>query len=349
MRLASIDALRGIAALAVVLFHAAMFVPFVGADNLAGRALAEFLNLGFSGVYLFFVISGFCIHLRYCADGKQPGFLAFWKRRIRRLYPGYAAALAIYVAIDLYVGVLQPTRHLALDIGLHATLLHNLLPSTTYSISGLFWTLAIEEQLYLAYFLLLALRRRMSWSAILTLTLLIRVGWFALGFAVHRKLGLEMTVSESAAATWFCWVLGALAVEAAYGIHRLPEVCYSYWAGLAVLLVTAAIHRLAPAAGAFHNVAWLVTQPLWSFGYFFIVNSVVRAEKNGARLPLALTFVGGFSYSLYLTHDIMTRHVAHGWSTTVRLLVAVPICLVMAWLFYWVFERPFLTAKSARS
>ncbi len=38
---------------------------------------------------------------------------------------------------------------------MHLLMLHNLDPNTCYTINGVFWTLAIEEQLYLAYFLLL--------------------------------------------------------------------------------------------------------------------------------------------------------------------------------------------------
>jgi peptidoglycan/LPS O-acetylase OafA/YrhL len=63
---------------------------------------------------------------------------------------------------------------------MHLLMLHNLDPKTCYSINGVFWTLAIEEQLYLAYFLLLFLRRRWGWSLALTMCLLARLGWMVL-------------------------------------------------------------------------------------------------------------------------------------------------------------------------
>src|SRR6476660_9088344 len=96
-RLTSIDALRGFAALGVVLYHA------VGRADLAlprgllqwpGFFVHSLTGFGYVGVFLFFVISGFCIHLQWArarAAGRQSQieFGAFWKRRLRRLYPPY--------------------------------------------------------------------------------------------------------------------------------------------------------------------------------------------------------------------------------------------------------------------
>jgi peptidoglycan/LPS O-acetylase OafA/YrhL len=105
-RLISIDALRGAAALAVVFFHAtsqARFVGTAGTPRWIGVPVATVISYGYIGVYLFFVISGFCIHLRWAkakAAGREPSidFFAFWKRRIRRLYPPYLIAMCFYLS-----------------------------------------------------------------------------------------------------------------------------------------------------------------------------------------------------------------------------------------------------------
>ena len=44
-------------------------------------------------------------------------------------------------------------------------------------------------------------------------------------------------VGEAAATNWFIWALGALSVEAALGVVRLPDWCYRMWAGGAALLL----------------------------------------------------------------------------------------------------------------
>ena len=61
-------------------------------------------SFGYIGVFLFFVISGFCIHLQWCRSRSinEQGSVAFgkfWKRRIRRLYPPYFIVLVIFVSL----------------------------------------------------------------------------------------------------------------------------------------------------------------------------------------------------------------------------------------------------------
>src|SRR4029450_589396 len=110
-------------------------------------------------------------------------------------------------------------------------MLHNLDPHTCYSINGVFWTLAIEEQLYLAYFLLLFLRKRCGWATTLIICVLVRLGWFVVAHLIWAKSGVGIPVPESAASHWFTWALGAMAVEAFYGLIKLPRWCRSVWLG----------------------------------------------------------------------------------------------------------------------
>jgi peptidoglycan/LPS O-acetylase OafA/YrhL len=163
-RLVGIDALRGIAAMGVVYYHVVgnFRMPLLPP---AARWFALPTAFGFTGVYLFFVISGFCIHLRWAKTAVETGsgrvdFLAFWKRRIWRLYPPYLVCLVLYLLLTLLLGHFQLSRFLAYDLATHVLMVHNLDRRTVYSINGVFWTLAIEEQLYLGYFVLLSRLRR---------------------------------------------------------------------------------------------------------------------------------------------------------------------------------------------
>src|SRR5215467_2089238 len=106
-RLRGIDALRGAAALGVVFYHAVERGKNVLPNNLFQypiRATQFASSFGYIGVFLFFVISGFCIHLQWArakAAGVEPEirFGAFWKRRIRRLYPPYIIALLLFLLL----------------------------------------------------------------------------------------------------------------------------------------------------------------------------------------------------------------------------------------------------------
>src|SRR6266576_1876420 len=212
-RLQSIDALRGIAALGVVLYHAVFQTPSAVPNNLFRwpvKLLQFGSSFGYIGVFLFFVISGFCIHLQWAksrASGQSPSieFGSFWRRRIRRLYPPYLIAFALFFLMAaLSVGI-NVTRFFVYDVVMHLLMLHNFDPKVCYSINGVFWTLAIEEQLYLAYFVLLFLRTRWGWGPTLIICALARVGWFYFGHAVWVSTGVGIPIPEAAASHWFTW------------------------------------------------------------------------------------------------------------------------------------------------
>src|SRR4030095_10447 len=112
-RLRSIDALRGVAAMGVVLYHADQGGKILP-DNFLQypvKLIQLVSSFGYIGVFLFFVISGFCIHLQWArahATGAHTtiSFGAFWKRRIHRLYPPYIIALALYLVLTAWsVGI----------------------------------------------------------------------------------------------------------------------------------------------------------------------------------------------------------------------------------------------------
>src|SRR6266404_1213201 len=205
-RLASIDALRGAAALGIVLYHAVGVAGDTGPQNLLRWPVVfihSLTSFGYVGVFLFFVISGFCIHLQW-AKARAAGrtneikFGAFWKRRIRRLYPAYLIALALYLLMTALSVGLKLTGGFVYDVVLHLFMLHNLDPKTAYSINSVFWTLAIEEQLYPAYFLLLFLRTRWGWGPTLIVCAAARVGWFFFSNGVWVVFGVGCPIPEAA-------------------------------------------------------------------------------------------------------------------------------------------------------
>jgi peptidoglycan/LPS O-acetylase OafA/YrhL len=371
-RLQSIDALRGIAALGVVLYHAVMQTSNAVPNNLFRwpvKLLQFVSSFGYIGVFLFFVISGFCIHLQWAksrANGQPQSirFGSFWRRRIRRLYPPYLMAFALFLLMAALSTGINVTHFFVYDVVMHLLMLHNLDPNTCYSINGVFWTLAIEEQLYLAYFLLLFLRTRWGWGPTLAICALARIGWFYFSHAVWVVMGTGIPVPEAAASHWFTWALGAIAVEAAFGLIKLPKWCRNLWLGGAAIVLASATSLILPATQKDtlpHNLAWMLMHPAWGLGFFIVVNRVVRAEQSwlerlkqprlisrlGLRLVAAAAFVGVFSYSLYLTHELV---IMESWWFKVlefppiinTLLIVVPATIAFAWLFYRFCEKPYM-------
>src|SRR5262249_16992608 len=154
------------------------------------------------GVFLFFVISGFCIHLQWAraqteGDAQTPSFVGFWKRRVRRLYPPYLFTLALFLLMMAFTVGIDASRFFLYDLSMHLLMLHNLDPQTCYSLNGVFWTLAIEEQLYLCYFVLLLARRKLGWGPTLLLCAAARLAWFGFGHLLWVKTGFGIPVPEA--------------------------------------------------------------------------------------------------------------------------------------------------------
>jgi len=319
MRLQSIDSLRGIAAFGVAVYHLVGFTFFASPS-----VILLLPGYGYTGVYLFFVISGFCIHLRY-AHGREVNWAAFWKRRFVRLYPAYLASLILYVLWSRP----EINGFFWYDLFSHLFMFHNLDGRTVYSINGVWWTLAIEEQLYALYFVLLWMRHNWGWTWTLAICLGARFFWLGMSLALHGHH--ELPFGEGALANWWTWALGALAVEAYVGKVKLPNWCYSVAPGLAFLL-TAGILDLNKG-----RISVVFSSLLWGAGFFFLLNSAVRS--NFSWRPLSA--IGVFSYSLYLTHEFVIS-ITPAW-------LAIPLCLAFAYVFFRLFERPFMRSAALKT
>jgi peptidoglycan/LPS O-acetylase OafA/YrhL len=366
-RLRSIDALRGLAAFGVVFYHAVDQSEKVAPGGLLHypvRVIQLGSSFGYIGVFLFFVISGFCIHLQWARarlniEEPKIAFGSFWKRRIRRLYPPYIIALVLFLSLTALALGLSATRFLVYDVVMHLLMLHNLDPRTAYSINGVFWTLAIEEQLYLAYFLLLILRTRWGWPLTLTICLLSRAGWMAFSHVIWLKTGIGVPVPEAAACHWFTWALGAIGVEAWFGLIKLPRWSRSLTLATVLIIAASALSHFLPSIPKdtiWHNASWFLIHPLWGLGFFMVVNRVVLAEDSWLRerrLPVLISLfstLGVFSYSIYLTHEITIMQ-SWRWTSPALgqipnvLLVIVPAVILFAWAFFWFCERPFMPSR----
>jgi peptidoglycan/LPS O-acetylase OafA/YrhL len=187
-RLPTIDVLRGVAILLVILYHLNNLIILPGGWGLgrgadgsahlpAGSLVMRFIflpfHLGRVGVNLFFVLSGLCIHMRWArvqASGSVEPFSLreFFLRRFFRIYPTYWAALGIGVFIVpfLYSAVFPAGAPEVVgmpavrDVLFHAVMLHSFVKQYMMSIIRSLWSIATEEQFYLLYPLVFVLLGR---------------------------------------------------------------------------------------------------------------------------------------------------------------------------------------------
>jgi len=308
-RLRSIDTLRGVAALGVAVAHAFSAGPYGVIWPRAAPVIAEGLRLAKSGVPLFFVISGFCIHLQYARSASTTGhgtfrFKTFWRRRIWRLYPTYLLVLCgcmALVALFYRMGIApewtapypEPkARWIGLDFAAHLFMLHGLHPVFDHAGgNGVFWTLAREEYLYVLYPVILGLSLFVGRLWMVTLLAVLSMGIQRLDW-MGLPRDWQALIAQSVFVFWIQWYLGALSADAYSGRVRLPAVFRSWMmipAWIAAALALPAVEVI-----------------FFGLAYFTAVNACVQREQSGRWPddgPLRIfRSVGLFSYSLYLVH-----------------------------------------------
>ncbi|MCB0955009.1 MAG: acyltransferase [Ilumatobacter sp.] len=297
----ALDGLRGLAVLAVLAFH----LRWSAASG------------GFLGVSFFFTLSGFLITSLLLAEHAGSGRLdlkAFYARRIRRLLPGQLLCLALAMVVVLARPEVYPGRRLASDAGWAASQLFNwhlLGDHRTYAdlfgrqTSPLehFWSLAVEEQIYLVFPVLMALflarpAARKVGVAVLTLVIV-----------VPTLLAGQVTGNTAYLATQFRMTEFAVGVAAALLLARWIRQ------GGAPPLVTAIKGPAGVVAGA-ALVAVVVATTLGSTWVYrggltavaaagaVVLLGTAGATRGPARLLAAapLRQVGLVSYGLYLYH-----------------------------------------------
>jgi len=357
-----VDQLRGLAALAVVVCHLAVSA-YREAPNLAGGPwpwLALILGFGYLGVPLFFVISGFCIHLPQAralarATPTAPDWRRFFARRFWRLYPPYLAALVVALALWWVAG--SPLPWLAVTT--QALLVHPFHTATFDGVNPPAWTLAVEAQLYLAYPVVFRLIARFgalrALGAVLAVTMAYRV---TLAFT---PLPSEIAgpAWEVFLARWVEWVLGAVVAEWAAGRLALPRVLSSPWPGLVALGAGVLLEWYAGSWGLY-----VVKEPLYGVAFALLLHAALAHERPGLGSAPGryLAGVGVYSYSLYLLHrpiqlafEPLAREVAtwpaviaQGVPSSLLIMVATtPLVLWAARVFYRGCERPSIRRSQA--
>jgi peptidoglycan/LPS O-acetylase OafA/YrhL len=104
---------------------------------------------------------------------------------------------------------------------------------------------------------------------------------------------------------------------------------------------------------------------MWGIGFFIIINRAALAErawrsaKHVPRVVTAFAGIGLFSYSLYLTHELILDHLAnhlaafYQWPRSTMLLVSFfalsGVSVLFAWVFFLLFEKPFISWAQAAS
>ncbi len=375
-RVPAIDGVRALAMLMVYSYHV---WQFAGSPSLNTGVLGASVNLfgAFhtfpAGVDLFMVLSGFCLFLPLC---KSPSAVEKWDlrhyfvRRLRRIVPPYYAAIVYAVLLPQLLVILfrllgQEAKWQTVpsfwQFFTHLFFIHTLFTQTWDGINGSFWSLGLEAQFYLAFPLVVLGYRKFKSN----------IFWMIIGMSViYRILGSLIIPSQAGSSTEFLysifflgrWMQFALGMTAAWivaqhwtsGLWRSPAS--GTWAIVSSLLLYGLAVSDTVAGVTLFPLRDLLLAVCYSAGIvaLCITKTPVRALFDNK----AIVGLGFISYSFFLIHqptawyisELLKKKLGLEGIGLFALLCSLGflIVLAIAYAFFLVFERPFLSSKTIK-
>lgn len=292
--LPELDGLRGLAILAVVLYHCH--------PRLAGTGIYRATLWGWSGVTLFFFMSGMLITWNLLESRERSRYFHnFHARRALRIWPVYLLVLAfVYANAPWYIGpgVWDAVR--TAPWWAYLLFLQNLFPLVLPPALGPTWALAIEEQFYFVWAPLVRWLRAPALLALPPAASLVAAVLFRRAHP-HWLTPTHTLIHLDGLA------LGSLAAIALYTLSLSRRA----WLTLGLVSLAAGVTAVFTIAG---GTAWLDTALAFAYG-----GAVVSAiASTGIKTPLhailrrgPLAFYGRISYGLYMTH--IAVFIYFGW------------------------------------
>jgi peptidoglycan/LPS O-acetylase OafA/YrhL len=372
----ALDGLRGVAILAVMLFHLITACGY-GSDAWVTRKIIGLAVNLWSGVDLFFVLSGFLITGILLRTRDQPSYFRnFYMRRALRIFPLYYGALVvIFLVLPHFIAVDTPgIRRVYASQGWLwaysedlAIFVHNedfFDPDWLWI--GHFWSLAVEEHFYLIWPMVVFFCRRRT-LVVISLALIVATP-LVRGLMLWRHLDMAMIYTQTFSRADELAMGGLLAVMAErFGYELLAR--YARWAvtgSVAYLVLAMAIQR-----GPLWWGHWTALGPGFSALALGATGLLVFAQSPDGN-PLSrllegrvLRTFGKYSYGAYALHvplqplyqrivppaeiGALASGLGFAGSRLVGLLgfaaIGIAVTMALAVLCFHAYERPFLRLK----
>lgn len=346
-----LDGVRALAALFVVLHHA-WLMTVGGYPVTDGPWFTDWLVYGHLAVSVFIVVSGYSLTLSPAKHGMQiqGGGWGFLRRRFWRIVPPYWAALAL-VALLISTGLTGPangTEFSPRDFFVHFFLVQDTIGNV--SPNGAFWSIAVEWHIYFLFPLLLVCFRRAGIGIVLILVTALVVAQHLLGSVIPF-------VEKFDRFTPAYFVLFAAGAAAAWLVRRGQGARTAM--AVAIVLSVSVVTFMVTAGGERTTAAYFWVDLLVGTATAALFVALAQGRMRwlaGGLSTRPLASVGAFAFSLYLIHApvlaILTTYVIKPaaldsiTSLALLLLLGCPAAIGVAFSFFLVFERPFLTIRS---
>lgn len=365
--------IRGWAALSVFFFHVWFQTGKPSFQwTVAGVTwdLTPPISIGFAGVTMFFVLSGYLLSLPFAewqaGLRERPATGRYIGRRILRVFPAYYAQLALLLLLALVWGWPGPLPD-TVSLWKHLLMLFVPPPVGASPLNGVWWTLPIEFSFYLALPLLAFLLKPGRWWILMALCIAAMVGW---RYATVVQLGeahvsQRVIVSYQLPGSLDMFGCGMLAAMIQVNLSRQPAWVHRMLRHNGTLLVALGLMLISAywlAGDRHHYWANYPVFYLWTPVVSCATAAMVLSGVNGNALTQYLfgnriiVFFGMISYSYYLWHlpiidgILASERVAAilGKSFSVTLAASLAVTTILSVLTYLWVERPAMQLRRRR-
>jgi peptidoglycan/LPS O-acetylase OafA/YrhL len=345
--LLSIDILRAIAALGVFSYHQHVASYLASYSHIA--IIDQLDNFGaLFAVPLFFLISGYCIHLsnlKYIKENKALPLKEYYKRRFLRIYPPYLFALIFAIATNYFTYGKSSSYE---DIIVHVFSLQGFTVKYFNTINVVLWTISIEIAFYLIYPVFYYIRLKYSLNKALLFSLVVTTVSI-IYFSLQEKVSLPQHFCVFN--LWFAWCCGAyLADKITFDPVQLKKPVFMLiYCGIVVAFI--AIHFIPNNWSIVYDQLDIL---IWTAPLVLLISNENWLQKHNNIFITLLANIGLSSYSLYLLHEplmVLKNYLAHRFLPTSLqfpgVIAGIFIIPLITWYSYKYVERPFTVRKKS--
>jgi len=372
LHLPYIDGLRALCALYVVFCHIAIHQNITCANlSFIEKLSVQFFYGGHYAVDFFIVLSGYSLSIKMANNNKftlPVSSFSFLVRRAKRiLIPYYFSLMLSLLLIYFFIGRKTGTHwDISLpvsykDILAHFFLVHDLFESKMFKINHALWSISVEFRIYILFPLILLGLKYYGWIRMFIITIIFSSTLFLMVLLIQHYLNVNLTEYWPGVSPYIIlFFLGMFSANVTLNSVMKPVLQCSYWLPLFFLLLVAFISlaSLLRFSKFYYQVVDVVFGLLVTV---FIV--VINSEKcNPVKQLLSskiLVKIGSISYSIYLIHSPIIQFV---WLFIVKssnntpivsyyilMALSVPLIILLAYVFYVLIEKPFIsTSKTSK-
>jgi len=315
-----VDFLKGFSMLTIVLYH------YLNKLDLPPYLLTA-SRFGGTGVHLFVFLSGFGLYLSHLR--KPINYIAFLKRRLSKVYLPYIIIVLLSAFLALFLTIYDNSLY---ALGGHLFFYKMFDESIIGSYGYPLWFISMILQFYLAFPLIVWLKKVCTENSFLIISLIISLSWSALVF----YLGKESLRVWNSFFLQYLWEF-ALGLSVASWLQKKEfklELQIRPWQSFTLGVIACCIYAFVALKG--EDQAMLFNDIPAFFGYSLMAIWLYQITNAGFRS--FFLFTGNISYSLYLLH-ILCLMIALQFKEHVSIFVLLSISLITSYILAYYYQK----------